>query len=219
MLIWMVIVILMLLTDFIYTTLIFHTQGVASGDVVVRWGAPGVWELVVVTFFPLMKILVTILWAAFFLMWAYRSHANNWSFKLPRLNYSPTMVVVWIIIPIANWLMGFLVLGEVFKASDPESDVPGSSLSWEYSGAPSMIGPWWTGMMLVAPLAMVPFLTNWIFGGLGPIGVRLIELAFFAITCTLMFIIWREAKELRDLQEKKYRLIYPNDQQNYVPVS
>ncbi len=219
MLIWMVVVILMLLTEFVYSTVIFHTTGIAEGGVVIRTGRPDIWELVVISFFPLVKLLVTLLWGTFFLMWAYRSHANNWAFRLQRLVYSPSMVVVWFMIPIANWVMGFLVLGELFKASDPESDVPGSSLTWQYSGAPTMIGPWWTGMILIAPFAMVPFLNNWVFGGLGPIGARLIEMAFFAVTCTLMFIIWKEAKDLRELQEKKYSLIYPNDQWNLNPVS
>ena len=218
MVIWLVVIILMLLTDIIYSTIIFNTKGITDGNVVLRYDKPSLIELIVVTFFPMVKILVTALWAVFFLMWIYRSHANNWAFQLQRLNYSPTMAALWFVIPIANWVMGFLVLSEVFKASDPQSDVPGSNMTWEYSAPPSMIGPWWVGMIILGPFTMLPFVSSRVFGALGPIGVRMIELILFAIMVTLMFIIWREAKELRELQEKKYRLIYPNDQQGFAPV-
>lgn len=215
MLIWMIVVILMLLTEIIYSTFVYHNMGISGNGVVLRTGAPAIWEVVVITFFPLVKLLVTVLWASFFLMWVYRSHANNWSFRLPRLNYSPTMAVVWFLIPIANWVMGFVVLGELFKASDPESDVPGKTLTWEYSAPPSMIGPWWAGMIVLGPFTLIPFVSSWVFGnglGIGLIGQRMIEMGLFAIMCTLMFIIWKEARDLSELQEKKYKLIYPNDQ-------
>lgn len=210
MVIWMVIIILMLLTEFVYSSVIYEGLDTGYGGVAVRMGRPKIWEVMVMNIFPVAKFLVSLIWYLFLVMWIFRCQANNWALGLPRLVYPPSMSVAWFFIPLANLFMPFMVLTEMFKASDPGADTPQSSMTWEHSGAPSMLGTWWVGMILVAPLAFVPFISSYLFSGFGAIGMRMVELVVFTLMCTLMFMIWREAKELRERQNRKFSLMFPH---------
>jgi|GEM_PF-5255858 len=210
MVIWIVVVILMLLTEFVYSNMVYENLGTGSGGIIERMGRPGPWEVIVVLMFPVIKVVVSIAWYVFLVLWIYRCQANNWALGLPRLVYPPAMAVVWFFIPLANLFMPFMVLTEMFKASDPGADTPQSSMTWEHSGAPSMLGAWWIGMIVIAPLAFFPLVSGYLFSGLGFVGYRLVDLLVLTIMCTLMFVIWREAKELRERQNRKFTLIFPH---------
>lgn len=208
MLMWFGAAVLMLLVEFVYSTVIYHSTGFAEGDVVYRWGGPGLWEIVVITFFPVVKILISLQWMVFMLIWVHRAHSNNWALGLKSLIYTPMMAVLWFIIPILNVFFPFVALTELFKASDPDTDTPNSSLGWQMAATPAMLPTWWIGWLLISPLAMPPFVLGWIFGSMGQLPLRMVELAVYLFQVVLMFMFWKLAKDHREMQERKYELMF-----------
>lgn len=217
MIMWLVVAVLMLLVEFIYSTIIYHNTGIAEGGVVYRWGSPALWEIIVVSFFPVVKILISLQYMVFLLLWVYRAQANNWALGIGRLSHSPDMAVVWFIIPLVNLFYPFMVLSELFKASDPDSDTPRSSLTWEMSAPPSMLTTWWLGWILVTPLAMPPFVMQWIFSGMDMMAYRVLELIVYMFMVVLMFVFWKMANDHHEMQNRKYELIFgeTKDQNQY----
>ena len=208
MVMWLIVAVLMLLVEFIYSTLIYHNTGIAEGGVVYRWGGPALWEIVVVSFFPIVKILISLQYMVFLLVWVYRAHANNWALGIRNLSHSPGMAITWFLLPLVNLVYPFMALSEVFRASDPDADTPRSSLTWQMSAPPSMLAVWWLGWILIAPLAMPPLVMQWIFGGMDMMGFRVLELIVYMLMVVLMFMFWKMANDHHEQQNRKYDLIY-----------
>src|SRR5258706_3636598 len=76
-------------------------------------------------------------------MWQYRSHANLSALGAANLKYRPGWVVGWWFIPLANFVMPYRCMREVFKASDPDA----GSIDWQGKRATPLLMLWWLGIV------------------------------------------------------------------------
>lgn len=94
-----------------------------------------------------LSVLVYLSTVVIFLMWIHRAHKNLAFFRAAGLEYSPGWAVGWFFIPFLNLIRPFLVMREIWKASDPNVDYQNSS-SWQYSASSPLIGAWWGSWIL-----------------------------------------------------------------------
>ncbi len=90
--------------------------------------------LVILSLFP-----AAIVW----LVWQHRSHRNLRGLGLDGLGYSPGWAVAWWIIPIANFVMPYLAMRELWKGSDPNAGAVG----WRMLDNTLLLPLWWAGRL------------------------------------------------------------------------
>jgi hypothetical protein len=96
--------------------------------------------------FQFVAFIVT---AVFFLIWIYRAHANLPWLGSRNLQYSPAWAIGGFFIPFVNLVLPFLVVREIWKASDPKRM---DGHSWKDSQL-SLLVLWWWILFLVAGIA------------------------------------------------------------------
>ncbi len=84
-----------------------------------------------------------------FLMWIHRAHRNLPSLGNTNLKYSPGWAVGWFFVPILSLWKPYQVTTEIWKASDPTTDV-NDSTAWQESPASSIVSSWWFLFMISA---------------------------------------------------------------------
>jgi hypothetical protein len=87
---------------------------------------------------------VTIGLVVSWLMWQHRAHANLRALGASDLKYTPGWAVGWWFIPFAFFVVPFLTMRELWKASDPES----GAVDWKLKPATPVLGVWWAGWLL-----------------------------------------------------------------------
>ncbi|MBA7477747.1 hypothetical protein ES707_13161 [subsurface metagenome] len=90
-------------------------------------------------FFYLALFVIT---GILFLMWIHRAHRNLPSLGNTNLKYSPGWAVGWFFVPILSWWKPYQVTTEIWKASDPTTDIKDST-AWQKSPASSLVSSWW----------------------------------------------------------------------------
>jgi hypothetical protein len=101
-------------------------------------------------------IIVIAVTAIPWLLWQYRAHANLRALGVSGLKYSPGWAVGWWFIPFANIVLPFLVMRELWKASDPEA----SSLDWMARRATPLLGLWWACRLLAHLFLQIGFVLD-----------------------------------------------------------
>jgi len=90
----------------------------------------------------LIYTVVFIITGILFLMWIHRVHRNLPSLGNTNLKYSPGWAVGWFFVPILSLWKPYQVTTEIWKASDPTTDI-NDSTAWKKSSASSIISSWW----------------------------------------------------------------------------
>jgi hypothetical protein len=75
--------------------------------------------------------------AVFSLFWLQRAYRNLLALGLPELRDSPLSAVIWFVVPVANWLLTYLVLSDLWRLSD-RSDPHGLNQK-----RPLLVQAWW----------------------------------------------------------------------------
>ncbi len=83
-----------------------------------------------------------VLTAILFCMWIHRSHRNLPSLDSSNLKYSPGWAVGGFFVPVLSLWRPYQVTTEIWKASDPTTDI-NNSTAWQSSTASSIISSWW----------------------------------------------------------------------------
>lgn len=87
-------------------------------------------------------LILLIITGILFLMWIHRTHRNLPSLGNTNLKYSPGWAVGWFFVPILSLWKPYQVTTEIWKASDPTTDI-NDSTAWQKSPASSIVSSWW----------------------------------------------------------------------------
>ena len=87
-------------------------------------------------------LVLFIITGILFLMWIHRAHRNLPSLGSTNLKYSPGWAVGWFFIPIFSLWKPYQVTTEIWKASDPTTNI-NDSTAWQKSPASSIVSSWW----------------------------------------------------------------------------
>jgi hypothetical protein len=107
----------------------------------------------------LLQCVVAVVTSVFVLVWIHRVHGNLPLLGARRLRYSPGWAVGGFLIPFVNYVLPFLVVREIWKASDPKRM---DAQSWR-DGPLSLLVPSWWVLLCVSVIA--PPAVNLAFGG------------------------------------------------------
>lgn len=77
------------------------------------------------------------------LVWQHRSHRNLRVLGVEDLGFSPWWAVAWWFIPIANFVMPYVAMRELWKASDPNAE----AIGWRMLDNTWLLPLWWTGRL------------------------------------------------------------------------
>ncbi|MFC1865572.1 DUF4328 domain-containing protein [Chloroflexota bacterium] len=97
------------------------------------------------------------------LMWVHRVYRNLQSLGADNLMFSPGWAVGGFFIPIWNLLHPFLVVREIWKASDPSIAI-NDSLAWKNASLSCLATFWW--LLFVASWFIVFILNQWSIGAM-----------------------------------------------------
>jgi Domain of unknown function (DUF4328) len=96
-------------------------------------------------------VLVIVVAGIVWLIWQYRAHANLRALGVGNLKYSPGWAVGWWLIPFANFVMPYLTMRELWKASEPEA----GSVDWAARKTAAILGLWWAGRLAIQVLFQI----------------------------------------------------------------
>lgn len=142
--------------------------------------------------------------AVLFTAWIYRVYRNLSAFGVSGLKYSPGWAAGCFFVPILNLWRPYMVVEEIWKASDPNVDVSVAS-SWQNLPAPPLITLWWS--LFIAPWFIrigLRILNQ--YGadkGGGEILLFLIELLSVGAAVLAIFVV----RQIDKRQEEKSRLL------------
>jgi len=104
----------------------------------------------------ILQVLALIFTVVLFLLWIHRAYGNLLLLGVQKqdLKYSPGWAVGWFFIPIANLVMPFLVVSEIWKASSPNLN-PLDSASWKARRTPRLLFIWWAFWIVSVLLGQV----------------------------------------------------------------
>ena len=138
----------------------------------------------------------------FFVVWTYRASRNLVPLGSRGQRYSPGWAAGWFFIPLANMVMPYLVIREIWKGSDPGCR---DGESWRHGAAPAFLPVWWV-LIVITRLLSVPSLmmilddsaTGRLYEGWIGLADNLLEIAIAALFIVLV-------RRLTARQEEKAR--------------
>ena len=89
-----------------------------------------------------------------FCMWIHRAHRNLPSLGASGLKYSPGWAVGWFFVPILSLFRPFQVTTEIWKASDPTTEI-NDSLVWQSAPTSPLIAFWWVLFLITVFLGNI----------------------------------------------------------------
>ncbi len=87
----------------------------------------------------IVSVATGLLW----LVWQYRAATNLRALGVRELRYSPAWAVGWWLIPVANLVMPYLTVRELYRASDPDA----GATDWRRP-VPFLLPVWWAAWIL-----------------------------------------------------------------------
>ena len=99
-------------------------------------------------------LVLFIITAILFLMWIHRAHRNLPSFRIEGLQYSPRWAVGGFFVPFLNLVRPFQVTKEIWKASDPTTDIA-DSVAWQSAPTSPIIISWWLLFLISGILGQI----------------------------------------------------------------
>jgi len=100
--------------------------------------------------------LLFVITGILFLMWIHRAHRNLPALGNTNLKYSPGWAVGWFFVPILSLWKPYQVTTEIWKASDPTTDI-NDSTAWQKSPTSSIISSWWFLFLVSAFIGNILF--------------------------------------------------------------
>jgi hypothetical protein len=88
----------------------------------------------------ILQVVMLLLTGVIWLVWQHRSQTNLHAARLRELTFSPGWTVGWWLIPLANFVMPFQTMRELWKAST------GDERWWQLRTSP-IIGSWWAAWL------------------------------------------------------------------------
>ena len=150
----------------------------------------------------------------FFLRWIHRAHANLPSLGTLGLAYSPVSAVIGFCIPGLNLFYPFNTVKEIWKASDPATNL-NDQRSWENAPSSPLITFWWILSLLLTlfPFVVYIFLSTTGLGRYDYGGYNIIGCLVLA-WCLLLIIEAIMAKRIIEIidyrQEERHKRILSN---------
>jgi hypothetical protein len=95
-----------------------------------------------------LVVLIVLVAGIIWLVWQHRAHSNLRALGAAQLKYTPGWAVAWWLIPIANIVMPYLIVRELYKASNPDA----GSVDWAARGGAGIVGLWWAGRLVAQAL-------------------------------------------------------------------
>ncbi len=92
--------------------------------------------------------LATLVTAVVWIVWQHHAHKNLPALGVTGMRFTTDMVVLWWIIPVANFVMPLLTMTELWKASDPEA----RTSDWRSKPTPGLLITWWVALVARVPL-------------------------------------------------------------------
>lgn len=92
--------------------------------------------------------VVTLVAGVFWILWHHHAQRNLPALGVTGTRYDPVMVVLWWIIPFANFVMPLLTTNELWKASDPQAPTS----DWRSKPMPGLLIVWWLFVVARVPL-------------------------------------------------------------------
>lgn len=91
-----------------------------------------------------LRVILYLACAVAFLFWIHRAYSNLTALgnSKAHLSYSPTMAVVWFLIPLANLIMPYLVSKEIWNKSDPAIRTE-DDMAFTPPESPMLLTVWW----------------------------------------------------------------------------
>ena len=102
--------------------------------------------------YTILFVITTIL----FCMWIHRVHRNLPSLGVSGLKYSPGWAVGYFFVPILSIFRPFQVTTEIWKASDPITEI-NDSLAWKSTPTSPLIASWWVLFLVSAFVGNILF--------------------------------------------------------------
>lgn len=99
-------------------------------------------------------LILFIITGILFCMWIHRAHRNLPSLGVSGLKYSPAWAVGGFFVPILNLFRPFQVTTEIWKASDPTTDI-NDSLAWQNAPTSPLIAFWWILFIITGILGYI----------------------------------------------------------------
>jgi len=127
-------------------------------------------------FMAFFVLIAAIVW----LVWQHRAHTNLGALGATQLRYSPGWAVAWWFIPVANIVMPYLTMRELYKASDPQA----GSVDWAMRGGGGVLAVWWTARLVTQAL----FQVGVVFGDRSDFSAMRMEASFF-VAGNLVFVV------------------------------
>jgi hypothetical protein len=113
-----------------------------------------------------IQAVAFIVTAVFFLVWIHRVHRNLPWLGTRGLKYSPAWAIGGFFIPFVNLVLPFLVVREIWKASDPQRT---DGHSWKDTSLSLVVPSWWI-LFCVAEIG--PLVVNIALGGGNEVAAR-----------------------------------------------
>lgn len=91
--------------------------------------------------------------AVAFIVWLHRARVNARAFGCRRFRYSRSWTISGFLIPLANFVIPFQVISEVWRASDPRAVQ--SPTEWKVMPVPRILPVWWVLLLGSGALALL----------------------------------------------------------------
>jgi hypothetical protein len=101
-----------------------------------------------IALFQMFLFFVT---AVVFLFWMHRAYSNLKSFGATELGFTPGWAIGYFFVPFINLWKPFEAMSEIWKASDPDTQVDASG-QWKSAATGALLNAWWI-MWLVSNIA------------------------------------------------------------------
>lgn len=113
------------------------------------WVSMDDWELLELIGRLLVRVylLLVVLISVAYLMWIYRAYRNLPALGARGLRHSPRSAVLWWFCPVAHIFMPYLVVSEVWRASNPESYRHPDG--WRHAPTSRVLALWWAAWLAV----------------------------------------------------------------------
>ena len=152
-------------------------------------------------FSGITPIIAFIVAGVLFLRWLARASMNLQSLGTETQKFSPSATVLSWFIPVANLLMPYLVVKEIWKGSHPD-EVPNSDDGQRTPPMSPLIGPWWI-TWIVAELIGYAAFPQWSYDTLsnGQIVADAVMEGSLVVSLVLVVIL---TQQITKNQERKY---------------
>ena len=159
---------------------------------------------IVLALFPIreMEFVIAIAAVVTFLIWQVRCSMNLQPLGMGDQKYSPTVGVVWWFIPIANFILPYLVMGEIWRRSHPNAR-PGFEPGQPSVPRSRILIPWWLAFGVTGIMSLG---TEYAVNSDASAVLLIYEMVALTAVVLVVILIWQiSLNQEKKNQEKKRR--------------